>query len=153
MFTTALFFSPLAIQCLPKASVQFTVPWSTMPMITSKALGLSRSVGLMKLPAALLISASQVPKRSMTAATSLSTSKWLRTSQATGSTAPPVAASSSLAVFCKVSNFLLVMQTFAPSRSSVSAMLRPRPVPPPVITIFIFGKRTFSSSLKSSFLS
>src|SRR5690606_39835780 len=53
-----------AIQCLPNASVQLAVPLSTMSMIVANALAERRSVGEMKLPAALLSRASTWPNRS-----------------------------------------------------------------------------------------
>src|SRR5690606_2317709 len=54
----------LAIQCLPKANVQFTVPFRTMSIIVENAFDDSLSVGEIKLPAALLISPCISPNRS-----------------------------------------------------------------------------------------
>ncbi|MCY1551265.1 hypothetical protein D9M68_875820 [compost metagenome] len=62
-----------AIQCLPKASVQFTEPFKTMSMILEKALADKRSVGEIKLPAALFNKASTLPNFASASANTFST--------------------------------------------------------------------------------
>ncbi|MNL48738.1 hypothetical protein D3C87_1716170 [compost metagenome] len=51
----------VSIQCFPKASVQFFVPFNTMSITVSKALADSLSVGEMKFPAALFSKTSTFP--------------------------------------------------------------------------------------------
>src|SRR5690606_28892950 len=44
IFNTVLFFSPLSIQCFPKASVQFLLPFKTISIMVSNAFADKRSV-------------------------------------------------------------------------------------------------------------
>ena len=62
------------IQCLPKASVQFLLPFNTISITVSKALADNRSVGLIKFPAALFNNPSIFPNFTSVASKTASTS-------------------------------------------------------------------------------
>uniref|UniRef100_A0A6B0UVT4 Uncharacterized protein n=1 Tax=Ixodes ricinus TaxID=34613 RepID=A0A6B0UVT4_IXORI len=122
---------------LPTSSVTIAVPLSTMSTMVLQALADSRSVGLMKLPAALFTTMSGRPSSFSQRSTAAATASGFLTSAATGKIwrqgFRPVLSLISLAVLSNTSCFLLTMATFAPSCANISVIPLPMPVPPPVI--------------------
>ena len=95
--------------------MQFLVPFKTISIIVSNAFADKRSVGEIKLPAALFNNTSIGPKALIAASRIASTSSICLTSHFRGTHLEPVSSVSSLATVSNLSIFLDVIATCAPS--------------------------------------
>lgn len=123
---------PSAIHRFPTACVTWKVPWKTMSAMAWKARGERSSVRLTKLPAALLTRCVAGRPSSHMAAMAASTASGSLMSTARAWARPGCAAFIAAAAVARTSPRRPQISTLAPSSIRRSAIIRPRPVPPPV---------------------
>ena len=128
METTAWLPSFAAIQRLPTDCVTCSVPWKTMSLMARMPRGERSSVRLTKLPAALLIRWVAGRPAFHIAATARSTASGSLMSTTWQVTPSPMAAAAS----CQHRAAAAPDLHGGPRESSFSAIIRPRPLPPPV---------------------
>src|SRR6266545_3999529 len=137
------------IHRLPAASVVWNDPFMTVPVMASKARGLSPWVWAMKFAAALLTTPVSGPWPAQIASIVSSTWSNRRTSTVWTCTLPGRAAEASSAASFSTPSRRPHRCTSAPWPTRCRATPRPRPVPPPVIRIRL-PRSSFSSKGRTS---
>src|SRR5579862_1595399 len=124
---------PSAMQRRASSVLHTKVPSSTIPVTARQPLKLRSSAGTGKLPAALLTSTSTGPRREVVTSNARATASGSRMSHATPIALPP-APSTARTPAARCSSSRLAIASAAPRRANSTAIARPSPVPPPVMS-------------------